>query len=84
MTTLLAQTETVGNTAANIGIFSLFVVVTMVVVIRASKRNATAAEFFTGGRGFTGPQNGIAIARNEQSPQLLRLPMPAVSAEVAQ
>jgi len=28
--------------------------------------------------------NGIAIARNEQSPQLLRLPMPAVSAEVAQ
>ena len=62
MTTLLAQTETVGNTAANIGIFSLFVVVTMVVVIRASKRNATAAEFFTGGRGFTGPQNGIAIA----------------------
>ena len=55
MTTLLAQTETVGNTAANIGIFSLFVVVTMVVVIRASKRNATAAEFFTGGRGFTGP-----------------------------
>ena len=62
MTTLLAQTETVGNTAANIGIFSLFVVVTMVVVIRASKRNATAAEFFTGGRGLTGPQNGIAIA----------------------
>ena len=29
-------------------------------------------------------RNGIAIARNEQSPQLLRLPMPAVSAEVAQ
>ena len=28
--------------------------------------------------------NGIAIARNEQSPQLLRLPMPAVSAEVSQ
>ncbi len=62
MTTLLAQAEAVGNTAANIGIFSLFVVVTMVVVIRASKRNATAAEFFTGGRGFSGPQNGIAIA----------------------
>ncbi|MDY6997382.1 MAG: cation acetate symporter [Actinomycetota bacterium] len=62
MTTLLAQTEAVGNTFANIGIFSLFVVVTMVVVIRASKRNATAAEFFTGGRGFSGPQNGIAIA----------------------
>ncbi|MBX7433406.1 cation acetate symporter [Mycobacterium sp. Y57] len=62
MTTLLAQSEAVGNTAANIGIFSLFVVVTMIVVIRASKKNATAAEFFTGGRGFSGPQNGIAIA----------------------
>lgn len=54
--------ETVGNPVANIGIFSLFVVVTLFVVIRASKRNATATEFFTGGRGFSGPQNGIAIA----------------------
>ncbi len=62
MTTLLAQTETIGNPIANIGIFSLFVVVTMIVVIRASKKNATADEFFTGGRGFSGPQNGIAIA----------------------
>ncbi|WP_029108010.1 cation acetate symporter [Mycobacterium sp. URHD0025] len=60
ITTLAA--ETVGNPVANIGIFSLFVVVTMVVVIKASKRNATADEFFTGGRGFSGPQNGIAIA----------------------
>ncbi len=62
MTTLLAQSETVGNPVANIGIFSLFVIVTMVVVIRASKKNATADEFFTGGRGFSGTQNGIAIA----------------------
>ena len=60
MTTLAAGT--VGNPVANIGIFSLFVVVTMIVVIKASKRNATADEFFTGGRGFSGPQNGIAIA----------------------
>ncbi|MGB3482290.1 MAG: cation acetate symporter [Mycobacterium sp.] len=62
MTHLLAASETVGNPIANIAIFSLFVVVTMVVVIRASKKNATAAEFFTGGRGFSGTQNGIAIA----------------------
>ena len=61
MTTYLAA-EAVGNPVANIGIFSLFVVVTMIVVIRASKKNATADEFFTGGRGFSGPQNGIAIA----------------------
>lgn len=54
--------QSVGNPTANIAIFALFVVVTMVVVIRASKRNATADEFFTGGRAFSGPQNGIAIA----------------------
>ncbi|WP_194835476.1 cation acetate symporter [Nocardia sp. XZ_19_369] len=43
-------------------IFGVFVAITMVVVIRASRSNATAADFFTGGRGFSGPQNGIAIA----------------------
>jgi cation/acetate symporter len=59
---LSAAGATVGNPAANIGIFALFVVITMIVVIRASKRNATADEFFTGGRSFSGPQNGIAIA----------------------
>ena len=58
----LAASETVGNPVANIGIFAAFVIVTMVVVIRASKKNATADEFFTGGRAFSGPQNGIAIA----------------------
>ena len=31
-------------------------------VIRASRNNRTADQFFTGGRGFSGPQNGIAIA----------------------
>ena len=58
----LAAGAAVGNPAANIGIFALFVAVTMVVVIRASRNNKSAADFFTGGRGFSGPQNGIAIA----------------------
>ncbi|WP_433193411.1 solute symporter family protein [Nocardia sp. CA-107356] len=53
---------TVGNPGANIAIFGLFVAITMVVVIRASRNNRTAADYFTGGRGFSGPQNGIAIA----------------------
>ena len=59
---LLAAGATVGNPAANIGIFVLFVVITLFIVIRASKKNSTAAEFFTAGRSFTGPQNGIAIS----------------------
>jgi len=60
--TVLAATETVGNPLANIGIFALFVVITLFVVIKASKKNQTADQFFTGGRSFSGPQNGIAIA----------------------
>lgn len=61
MTTLAADT-TVGNPIANIAIFGLFVAITMVVVIRASRNNKSASDFFTGGRAFSGPQNGIAIA----------------------
>ncbi|GAA5064733.1 solute symporter family protein [Nocardia callitridis] len=61
-TTYLAAESTVGNPAANIAIFCAFVAITMVVVIRASRNTRTAADFFTGGRSFSGPQNGIAIA----------------------
>jgi cation/acetate symporter len=59
---VLAASETIGNPIANIGIFALFVVITLFVVIRASRNNRTADQFFTGGRSFSGPQNGIAIA----------------------
>src|SRR6201991_2346145 len=59
---LAADGTTIGNPAANIGIFALFVAVTLYIVIRASKRNTTAAEFFTAGRAFSGRQNGIAIS----------------------
>jgi cation/acetate symporter len=62
MSILAAQQGTVGNPAANMGIFALFVAVTLFVVIRASRNNRTADQFFTGGRAFSGPQNGIAIA----------------------
>ncbi|WP_067479160.1 solute symporter family protein [Nocardia amamiensis] len=57
-----AAAATVGNPIANIAIFGVFVAITMVVVVRASRSNASAADYFTGGRGFSGPQNGIAIA----------------------
>jgi cation/acetate symporter len=61
MTTSYLAAE-VGSPAANITIFGIFVAITLVVVIRASRNNKTAADYFTGGRGFSGPQNGIAIA----------------------
>ncbi len=58
-----ATTETdVGNPVVNLGIFLAFVIVTLVIVLRASRQNTSAAEYYAGGRNFTGPQNGTAIA----------------------
>ncbi len=50
------------NPVLNISIFLAFVAVTMVIVIRASRNNKSAADFYAGGRSFTGRQNGLAIA----------------------
>jgi cation/acetate symporter len=52
----------IGNPTVNIAIFALFVVATLAIVIRASRNNRTAADYYAGGRSFTGPQNGVAIA----------------------
>ncbi|MFC9772969.1 MULTISPECIES: cation acetate symporter [unclassified Pseudarthrobacter] len=50
------------TTLLNMGIFGLFVAVTMVIVFRASRNNKTAADYYAAGRSFTGSQNGTAIA----------------------
>ncbi|QTE31116.1 solute symporter family protein [Pengzhenrongella sicca] len=57
-----AEATQVGNPAVNIAIFGAFVLVTLVIVFRASKTNKTAADYYAGGRSFTGGQNGTAIA----------------------
>jgi len=46
----------------NIAIFGAFVAVTLFIVIRASRNNRTAADYYAAGRSFSGPQNGFAIA----------------------
>ncbi len=51
-----------GNPWLNIGIFALFVAITMVIVFRASRNNKTASDYYAAGRSFTGGQNGAAIA----------------------
>jgi cation/acetate symporter len=38
------------------------VAITLFIVIRASRNNKTAADYYAAGRSFTGPQNGFAIA----------------------
>jgi len=52
----------VGSPVLNIAIFLVFVVVTLAIVLRASKSTKTAADYYAGGRSFSGPQNGFAIA----------------------
>ncbi len=57
-----AVTTTENNPVLNISIFGAFVAVTLFIVIRASRNNKTAADYYAAGRSFTGPQNGFAIA----------------------
>ncbi len=55
--------ETLGNPWINIGIFALFVIVTMAIVIRVSRGGRKReGDFYTGGASFDGRQNGLAIA----------------------
>lgn len=59
----LVPTETaVGNPTLNIAIFIVFVLITLAIVIKVSRGNKGAAEYYAGGRAFTGRQNGIAIS----------------------
>ncbi|VXB96239.1 acetate Na+-dependent symporter subunit involved in volatile signal for biofilm formation [Microbacterium sp. 8M] len=50
------------NPVLNISVFLAFVAVTLFIVIRASRNNKTAADYYAAGRSFSGPQNGFAIA----------------------
>ena len=64
MSGVLAQAASndVGNPTVNILIFAAFVLITLVIVFRASRSNKTAADYYTGGSSFSGAQNGVAIS----------------------
>jgi cation/acetate symporter len=53
--------EVIGRPAVNLVIFAFFVLVTLVIALRAAGKNRTTTDYYAGGRAFTGPQNGIAI-----------------------
>jgi cation/acetate symporter len=48
--------------ALNIGVFAVFVAITLFVVYRASSGNNTAGDYYTAGGSFTGAQNGVALS----------------------
>ncbi len=60
---IIAQGVEGSNPLLNIAIFGTFVVVTLAIVVRVSKRASSgASDFYTAGGGFSGPQNGVAIS----------------------
>ncbi|PPF36022.1 cation acetate symporter [Pseudoclavibacter sp. AY1H1] len=61
---LAPQSSAVANNdpVLNIAIFAAFVAVTLFIVIRASRNSKTAADYYAGGRSFSGTQNGFAIS----------------------
>jgi len=64
VTDILAEASgpATNNPWLNIGIFAVFVIITLVIVFRVSRNNSTAVDFYTAGHSFTGMQNGIAIS----------------------
>ena len=58
----LSPGEAVGSTALNMTVFGVFILITMALVMRASKSTKSAADFYTASGGFSGTQNGFAIA----------------------
>ncbi|TWP51938.1 cation acetate symporter [Lentzea tibetensis] len=50
------------NTAINLGVFGIFVLITLYIVYRAGSRNVTKSDYYAAGGGFTGAQNGIALS----------------------
>jgi cation/acetate symporter len=57
-----ADAAVTGSPTLNLAIFLGFVAITLVIVIRVARQGKTATDYYTGGRAFTGGQNGTAIA----------------------
>jgi cation/acetate symporter len=56
-----------GTEVLTICLFGVVVAVTLAITMMASRRNATAADFYSGGRSFSGFQNGLAIGGDYMS-----------------
>jgi cation/acetate symporter len=61
-TTLAAAAVSGSSPIVNTAVFSLFVVITLFVVYRASTRKSSTSDYYAAGSAFTGRQNGIALS----------------------
>jgi cation/acetate symporter len=63
----LGQAEKQATNWTAIGMFGGFVVLTLFITKWAASKTKSAADFYTGGGGITGFQNGLAIAGDYMS-----------------
>jgi len=64
---LMIPLATGSNRALTLGLFLAVVAVTLYITFWASRQNKTAADYYAGGRSFTGFQNGLAIGGDYMS-----------------
>jgi cation/acetate symporter len=64
---ILPQAAAPGNRVLTISLFCAVVAVTLYITWWASRQNKTAADYYAGGRSFTGAQNGLAVAGDYMS-----------------
>ncbi|WP_327377126.1 cation acetate symporter [Streptomyces sp. NBC_01216] len=64
---LAAENATSEHRTLIITLFGLFVVATLVITVWAGRQTRSAADFYAGGRQFTGFQNGLAISGDYMS-----------------
>ena len=67
MNTLMLVPLVTGNRALTIGLFLFVVAITLYITFWASRQNKTAADYYAGGRSFSGFQNGLAIGGDYMS-----------------
>ncbi|MEU9604381.1 cation acetate symporter [Streptomyces sp. NPDC048057] len=64
---LAAKDATTEHRPLIITLFGLFVVATLIITVWAGRQTKSAADFYAGGRQFTGFQNGLAISGDYMS-----------------
>ena len=67
MNTALLVPLATGNRWLTIGLFVLVVAVTLYITFWASRQTKTAADYYAGGRSFSGLQNGLAVSGDYMS-----------------
>ena len=67
MSTAMLIPLVTGNRALTVGLFLAVVAVTLYITFWASRQSKTAADYYAGGRNFSGFQNGLAVSGDYMS-----------------